>query len=291
MNVDEAANVFRNCGYSINKINGCYFLDRGLINYSFPQQIDLEFEVAHLNSLKWKHLISIIKTQSKIKNTNEFVLDTNNYGIEKFAAKKRNDIRKSLRDCIFKRPSLEDLLDIGLKINRETLSRQGRRDKFLTNRRCWSKYITSFYYQSGILILGAYIADRMVGYITVCKIGGNYYIIDPFYDHKVSASAPVQGLIFTLVNQIIKESGSIRIIYGLESFNPLPSLNKYKESMLFKRIPATRVYVINPLLLSFLKVIVFLYIRVFKYKNIKNPFIRKVIFLYQGTRILAKTKQ
>ena len=291
MTVDEVVNIFCECGYKIKKINGCYFLSRGLVNYSFPRLEDIPFDKNLLDSLKWKYLVSVIKTQSRIKNTSEFVLETNNYGIEKFATKKRNDIRRSLRDCIFRRPPLEDLLDFGLKINQEALSKQNRRDKFLTDRQCWRKYITSLYHQESILILGAYISDKMVGYITVNRLAGNYYIIDPFYDHKASASAPVKGLIFTLVNQIIKDKGSIRISYGLDSFNPLPSLNKYKHSMLFERKPATRAFVINPLLMPFLKGIVFLYIRVLKYKNIKNPFIRKVIQLYQGTRILSKTKQ
>jgi hypothetical protein len=189
---------------------------------------------------------------------------------------------------MFKRPSLEDLFQFGLRMNQQTLARQGRSDKILTNKHQWEKYITSFYSQENIYILGAYIAERMVGYITVCKIEGNYYIIDPFYDKEAASSSPIHGIIFTLVNQLIEKNGSIKIYYGLDSFSPLPNLNKYKQSLLFKRVPATRVFVINPILMPFLKLIIFFCVCILKRKNIKNSFIRKIVSLVQGNRIIYK---
>ena len=151
MNIEKVVSVFTSCGFKINKIGGYYFLDRGWINYSFPQLINMPINSNLINSLKWRYLLTIIKTESRIKNTYEFVLETNDYGIDKFAPKKRNDIRKSLKDCVVKRPSLEDLFHFGLSMNRQTLARQGRNDKYLTDDRYWRKYITSFYSQENIL--------------------------------------------------------------------------------------------------------------------------------------------
>lgn len=291
MNIEEIVSIYRNCGFTINKIAGYYFLNRGWINYSFPQLIDININGNLINSLKWRYPLTVIKTESRIKNTYEFVLEANDYGLAKFNGKKRYDIRKSLKDCVFKRPGLEDLFQFGLKMNQQTLARQGRNDKFLTNDQHWRKYIKSFYSQENIYILGAYIADRMVGYITVCKIAGNYYIIDPFYDRQAADSSPMHGLIFTLVNQLIEKNGSIKIFYGVDSFSPLPNLNKYKQSMLFKRVPTTRVYLINPILLLPIKLIIFYNICLLKRKSIRNSFTRKSINLYQGHRLLSKEKE
>jgi hypothetical protein len=285
MKVEEIADIYDKCGFSIKKINGCYFLRKGLINYSFPQVIDVPFDNNHLNAIRWKYLISIIKTQAEIKNTYEYILETSDYNISKFDAKKRADIRKSLRDCVFEKPSLDDLIQFGLPINQQTLAKQGRKDKHLTECNHWKRYITTFYSNENILILGAYMAGLMVGYITVININGEYHIIDPYYDLTAAPSAPTQGLIFTLVNHVIEKEGSIKIYYGVESFSPLPKLNKYKQSMLFKRIPTTRVYILNPLVLPFVKLMLFFYTKVLKHKSIKNPFIRKMVSLYQGSRI------
>lgn len=289
MNIEHVVRVFRNCGYIINQINGFYFLERGWINYSFPQLIDIPVNNNLIKSLRWKYPLTVIKTKAQIKNTYEFLLDTNDYSIGKFSQKKRNDIRRSLRDCTFKKPPLEDLVKYGLEMNRQTMERQERNDKYLTRYKLWQKYITTFYNEENIFILGAYIADKIVGYITVCKITGSYYIIDPFYDKKASASSPMHGLIFALVNQLIERDGSIKMYYGVDSFVPLPALSKYKQSMLFKRVPATRVYVVNPILLSCLRLIITICINLFKQKSIKNPRIQNIVRIVQGNRIIYKS--
>jgi hypothetical protein len=288
MTVQAAVELFKKCGYKIRKIEGSYFFSRGMVNYSFPQLIDIPINKKVITSLKWKYLISIIKTNSKLKNTYEFILATDNYDILKFAPKKRNDIRKSLKECIFIRPPLNDLIKYGLLINQRTLLKQKRKDKFLTKLSHWEKYISSLYDNEDVEILGAYIETRMVGYITVCKINNRYYIIDPYYDFSASSSSPTQGLIFTLVNRIIQKEGSIIIYYGLDSFSPLPSLNKYKLAMLFKKVPATRAYVLNPLLIPFLKMILIYFLAIKNKKNSGSRLIRNIIRLYKGHEILKK---
>jgi hypothetical protein len=136
--------------------------------------------------------------------------------------------------------------------------------------------------------MGAYLAGEMVGYITVININGEYHITDPYYDLKAASSSPTLGLIYTLINQVIEKEGSIKIFYGVESFSPLPSLNRYKQEMLFKRVPTTRLYIINPMILPFVKLLIFWYIGILKQKSIKNTLIRKIISLYQGTRVFRR---
>lgn len=291
MKVDNIVSIYRDCGFVINQIKGFYFLDRGRINYSFPQLNDIPVNDDLINSLKWRYPLTVIKTQSRIKNTYEFVLETNDYNINRFPIKKRTNIRKSLKDCVFKRPSLEDLYNFGLLINHQSLDRQGRQDKFLIDKKCWKKYITSFYNQENIFILGAYIAERMVGYIMVCKLEENYHISQIYYDKNFSASCPAPGLTFTLINQLIEKNGWIRISYGLDSIKPLPSLNRYKQEMLFQKIPATRVYVINPLLKPLLKLTVFFMFNILRQKRISNPLFHEVVNLIKGNRILERIKQ
>jgi hypothetical protein len=288
MKVEEIADIFNKGGFNISKIDGCYFLHRGFINYSFPQVIDVPFKYDHLRATRWKYLVSIIKTKAKIKNTYEFILETNDYNISKFNSRKRTSIRKSLRECVFKRPPLDDLIQFGILINRQTLAKQGRKDKHLIESSSWERYITTLYFQESIIIMGAYLAGEMVGYITVININGEYHITDPYYDLKAASSSPTLGLIYTLINQVIEKEGSIKIFYGVESFSPLPSLNRYKQEMLFKRVPTTRLYIINPMILPFVKLLIFWYIGILKQKSIKNTLIRKIISLYQGTRVFRR---
>lgn len=288
MSLERIVNIYRNCGFTISQVNGYYFLNGGWINYSFPQLFDIPIQESLINSLKWKYTLSVIRTEARIKNTYEFILETNDYSLDHFPKKRRTNIRKSLKDCVFKRPSLEDLYHFGLQMNQQTLKRQNRRDKFLSNKSYWRKYISTFYFHDSVDMLGAYIENKMIGYLIVYKMNGVYNITHVFYDEKASASNPVPGLIYTLVNQLIEKNGTVKISYGLNSFRPLPSLNKYKEDMLFQRVPATRVYIINPVIKILLKLIVFYFVRILRKKNIKNPLIRNVVSLVQGNRIIEK---
>jgi len=55
--------------------------------------------------------------------------------------------------------------------------------------------------------------------------------------------------------------------------------------MLFDRIPVSRVYLLHPLLVPFVRLLIFYNLRVLKRKSIASPFTRKLIRLYQGHRL------
>jgi hypothetical protein len=288
MNLHDLVLLYQESGFTINKFGANYYLNRGFINYSFPQLSDIQLDKSLLNLLKWKSILTVIQTDLRFRNTHEFILETDRYDIEGFNCKVRNRIRRSLRDCTFRRPSLADLLLNGLEINRQNEARHKTHHRMLTNKEKWARFITSFYTDEHVYILGAYINDEMIGYIMAYKYLGKYILVNPYFNYKACCSGPMNGLLYTLINKLIEKEGTIKISYGLESFVPLPRLNNFKYSMLFKRVPATRLLLINPLLLPFIKLIVFVNIVLLKHHNVKNSGTRQAILLYQGHRLLTK---
>ncbi|MBN1186670.1 MAG: hypothetical protein JXB49_30615 [Bacteroidales bacterium] len=287
MDLLEFISIYRKSGQVIKTVNGCYIQPHGWRSYSYPLTNPVTVTKDLIKSLRWKYLISTILTHSIRKNSVEFVLDTNKYTIDRFPRKTRNRIRMSLNNCIFRRPDIDELISDGLEINRQTLERQRRDDKILSDSTKWIKYISTLYSFSQILILGAFYKNRMVGYLMAYELNGVYNILHAYIDRKDSeTTCPMLGLIYTLVNQLIERNGSVRISYGLDSFSPEPELSRFKRNMLFNQIPTTRVYVINPVILFLLRLIIIFNIRIIRRKNIRNQFIRKIIKLYQGYRII-----
>lgn len=287
MKIEKYISICRNCGQNIRTIGGNYFKSHLWKSYSYPLNSKIHLNDDLISSLRWKYLITTIFTESLKKNTVEFILNTSKYDIEMFSRKTRNRVNKSLHNCSFKRPPLEDLVNFGLNINRQTLDRQHRKDATLTNLKHWSKYIASLYAYDEIIILGAYYSGRMVGYIITADLEGDLNIIHAFIDRQDSEiTSPMMGLIYTLCRQLIEINGSCRISYGLDSLDPEPELNRFKRNMLFKQIPSTRVYVLNPILLIVFRFIINYYLNVLKRRNIKNPLVRKIIKLYQGSRLI-----
>ena len=286
MNVEDYAGLYHNSGLNIKQREGYYFNRQGFVNYTFPNLARVPVNGNMIRSIRWKYPLSVLLTELPRKNTYEFILDTLDYSIEKFSKKTRNRVRKSLNNCTFKQPELADMLTDGLFINQQTLQRQKRRDKTLTNAGQWNKYIRSLYSQDCFIFLGAYYAGRMVGYVVAVDLGDRYDMCHAFIDREDSAvTNAMNGLLYILVNQIIEKKGYVKISYGIDSFTELSELNRFKNNMLFERNPVSRVYVIHPFLLPFVRLIIFYHLHLMGRKNVKSLFVRKLIRLYQGHRL------
>jgi hypothetical protein len=291
MKIDEFIELHNKSGYKIRTIHGNYFKTGILKCYSWPFNYRISMNDRIIKHLKWRYPITIICTEAAKKNTCEFVLKAETYDINRFPAKKRNDIRQSLKIYRFERPDLSDLLNTGFKINKQSLGRQNREDRILSDFKRWSNYIGLLYAHDDVIFWGAYLAEKMVGYLIVFKIDNRYSIHIAFIDRQLSGNAsPMNGMIFSLVNQLIKDKGSVDISYGGYYFSPIPALNKFKKSMLFEAVPASRVFIVNPVLLFFFWMIISFNIKVLKRKSIKNELTRKIIRIYQGNRLSNKKR-
>lgn len=288
MQVKDFVSIYLKCGYTIKKINGYYFLNHGLINYSFPKLMEIPLNKRLINTLKWRYLITVIKTNFRIKNTHEFILSTKFYGIESFRKRTRTTVRKSLTNCEFKKPDLKDILQVGLSINRQTLKLQNRKDKFLTDPKLWEKYISLIYDHEDSIIMGAYFNGQMIGYAVAYELEGMHYFDLQHIDRNYSTYYSMNGLMYTIVNQLISQNGSVKISDGIDSFYYMPSLNRFKTCMQFQRVPITRTYILHPILLAIIKLVIFYYIRILRKKSIHNQWVRQLISLYQGHRLLCK---
>ncbi|MGD9930641.1 MAG: hypothetical protein AB7U05_11530 [Mangrovibacterium sp.] len=288
MKLDELVAIYRGCGYSVSNTDGQYFLNRGCINYSFPHLSDVSLNPKIIRKLKWRYLISVIKVSSPIKNTHEFIIKTKEYRIDMLPHRTRPTTRKSLRECGFRVPTIDDLLREGLYINRQTMKLQHRDDKYLTNENQWKSYVTSFYGHEDVAMLGAYYAGKMIGYIIAFKTDGKYHVVNQYVDRNWPGLAPLNGLIYTLFNKIIEEEGELVFSDGMESFSPLPELNRFKRTMLFEPVPATRVYILHPVLRVSLGMVILFYVKMLRKRSVRSKFIQKIIRLYQGQRILDR---
>jgi hypothetical protein len=289
MRVEEYVNLFRDCGIKINAVGNNYFNQQGMVNYSFPNLFKAPLNSNLIKTIQWKYAVSVLLTNLRRKNTYEFILETNDYSVERFAKKIRNRIRKSIQNCTFSRPSLKDLLTYGLAINQQTLERQHLKVKTLTDANLWEKYITPLYKQNDVIFLGAYYSGRMVGYTVAIELEDKHIITHAFIDRNDSEiTDPMNGLLYTMINQIIEKNKTVKISYGIDSIRDLQELNRFKNNMLFSRVPVSRAYLLNPMLVPFVRLFIYFNIGVLRKRNVKNDLTRKIIHLYQGHRMLFR---
>ncbi|MFO7932651.1 MAG: hypothetical protein R6U78_01110 [Bacteroidales bacterium] len=294
MTTEEFVRLHRSWGYNIKKFGDHYFHYRWIrkrffpLNTSFPPNQVVSVDKKLVRALRWRHLISPVLIHGHKKDIYEYILTADHYDLEQFDRKTRNRIRKSLKTCVFKRPALEELLNEGLSINRQTCKKQKRVDKYLTDEKHWSKCITSICSSDEFIILGAYYEDRMVGYVIAYQLEGTFNLFQALIDRDNSSSTnPMCGLLYTLVNDLIREHGPISISYGIHRFGrPTMPLNRFKLNMLFEACTYSRGQVINPVLLNVIRLVLIIHFRVLRRKTIKKKLLQYFVHLYQGHRLL-----
>ncbi len=185
-------------------------------------------------------------------NTNEYSFTGSKYKLENFSSKIRNQIRKSLKTCEIKIPSTEEIVKQGIIINRETLGLHNRTVVYLTDEGLWKKYVKALMSSKDVYVYGAYVEGKLAAYTFFIKVNDKYYIYHPFSSRTYSKFAPMNGLLFTAINDFIKNDPTgVTVSYGLASFFSMQSLDKFKKGMLFKEEPVSRITVIDARLSMF----------------------------------------
>jgi len=298
MKIEEFVSIHRTQGHTIKKVRNYYFRSQRDTGFPFPVYsafpLDKRVKVTRglVRTLKWKFLITQVIIDLPKKDIYEYMLNTDNYELEQFKSKLRKKIKKSLRIFSFRKPSLEDLLNEGYAINKQTCERQSRKDDKMLNYSKWSGHVNAILDNPGYTIMGAYLEDLMVGYLGVYELEGRFHTDGAFIDRNHTAgSSPMKGLLYSMVNDLINKHGSITLSYGFHRYLRTTPLTSFKETMLFRRHAYAKGYVVNPVLLLALRLSVFAYMKFPKCKIFRKKIAREIISLYQGHRRLQEALQ
>lgn len=273
MNANNFVELNKRLGHSVKVVGDYSWLVRkNATALSLPSLEDIYPTINNVKQLRKEVRTAIFKTNIEKKNSYEFIFEGNSYDISEFSSKVRNQIRKGLKSCFIKKPSLVDLLERGLFLNRETLKRHKRGVKYLQDESQWCSYIGVLYEEPDVIIRGAYHEDKLIGYVIFILVNNKYYIYHPFMDKEYSSYYPMNTILFEFINEIIKKDGCIYISYGLSSFLEKEGLDHFKKGMLFKQIECTRVLIMN----RFLDFIV-------------NGFTLKVVKIFRDMKLLSDT--
>ena len=295
MNIEEFDSINRPLGHTIKKVGDHYFSSQRDTSFpfpvysAFPLNKRLNVDRRLTRAIKWKFLITQVLLDLPHNDIHEYLLTTNNYDLEQFSKNSRKSIRRSLKVFTFRKPSLEDLLNEGFTINKQTCERQSRTDENLIDYNKWSDFVEAIHDSSGYTILGAYKENLMVGYLVVYKLEGIFNTAGAFIDrnHSIGAS-PMKGLLYTMMNTLIEKCGTVTISYGFHRFSRPTSLTIFKETMLFQKHSYAKGYIVNPLLLLGLSLIIFVQISILKRRSFKKKWARESVRLYQGHRRLKE---
>lgn len=181
------------------------------------------------------------------------VCDRRDYDWACLSTKARNQTRRGLENCIVRRISFDELQVDGVRLNRETLERQGRAVP-VNFEAFWKKYFIKAGRAEGAEAWGSLVNGDLAAYLIAFDLDdcSNIFIVRSAT--KYLKLYPNNALFFSVIQQTMKKPEIREISIGLESVqHSLESLDHFKIGMGFHKIPAGQRIELAPWLSPFLR--------------------------------------
>jgi hypothetical protein len=168
------------------------------------------------------------------------------YDLSMLAQKARNQTRRGLDNCDVRPVAFDDLHVSGLKLNRETLERQGRAIPANFNS-YWRKYYHFAGKAEGAEAWGSFVEESLAAYLIAFEIEGclNIFIMRSSREHL--KFYPNNALLFSFIKETLRRANIQEVSIGLESLQQgMEGLDHFKIGMGFERIPIGQRIEISP---------------------------------------------
>ncbi len=182
----------------------------------------------------------------------QIIASGKDYSLEKLAANARSKIRRGLKRHELARISGEELGTAGLQAFMETLDRQDRNSQ--SNLERWQQLLRAADQEEAVEIWGAWQGDTLAAYLMVFLIDD----VCEFYQGRSRNDClkhyPNNALVYHLTEDVLVRRGLREVTYGLESLEPVGSVDAFKWSMGFERKEIFQRVVFHPALRSALSI-------------------------------------
>ncbi|MGA8220484.1 MAG: hypothetical protein WB780_02440 [Candidatus Acidiferrales bacterium] len=178
----------------------------------------------------------------------EYVCDDRKFDLGSIAPEARRRVRQGLQAFDIRRIEFGLLEKDGCAINRSVYARQGRMvDSFLTRSDRWARYMKACAASSIVEAYGAFLDNRLCGFSIAAFVDDYCYLQHTHAYTEFMKQGPIYALTFAVTKAALERPGVNYVSQGLESFQALPNVDRFKFSMGFRKRPVQRRILINPL--------------------------------------------
>jgi hypothetical protein len=180
--------------------------------------------------------------------TCEYIWDNKEYGLDSLHKDAKRNVRKNMAVCQFKPIDFEFLKRYGYAINQNVYSRQNREGDFQTDQKQWKIYLETCAGLPFVEAYGIFIGDELCAYSMALFVDDYCYTFHPYAHSDYLKFYPMNVLIFSLVQHILQRPDVSCVCYGVESYTPRPTLERFKIAMGCRKRALRRQIVVHPLL-------------------------------------------
>lgn len=181
-----------------------------------------------------------------------YVRRRRDYSISSLQTKMRNKVRRGLERCEVREVDPALLLDRGLRLNIDTMKRQGRYDPEFGEPRRWRRLVRAVEQSPCVSAVGAFADGELAAYMIVCREDGWVHVLHQMSRGDLLKQNPNHALAFRLTQQELQCSNTHAVCYGVMSLTPAGGLHQFKLRLGYELIPHASVFQLHPLCASLL---------------------------------------
>ncbi|WP_026853207.1 GNAT family N-acetyltransferase [Geothrix fermentans] len=166
-----------------------------------------------------------------------YVIRPQGYDLGTISRKQRGHVTRGLEDCELRLLDADELLRLGLPLNRETLTRQMREDDTFEDPAKWKAFVKAVAQCPGMVIHGAFVDGRLATYLISCRDGQWLHLIYKMSTRAEQDHYPNHALDFSIIRDAAADPGIRFIGNGMTSILPNEGLDRYKRQLGYQLEP------------------------------------------------------
>lgn len=286
MNVNDYLRFLEEAGCNKFKCGDSYFVEyKKFFLESIPPHKSVSLSKTQLLKLFLKGF-AVIRLTASGNQTHivyEYICNNKSFDLSTLHSKARNQTRRGLENCLIRELAVDELRDIGTRINKSVFKRQGRiGSKRFIDEQSWGKYLDTIKRFPEIKCYGAFYNSTLCAYVFIIPVENYCYIYHPMSDNEYLSYYPLNALIYSVTKEIMNNPDISFISYGLESATTLEGLERFKERMGYTKRELHRQVIINPIIIPFVKAKLVFKLLKYLQQKIKSHFLDNVIKFYEA---------
>jgi len=257
MNAENFAVFLSRQGHHIVKTESCYWYNAqpGFYFY-FPYHRLVDPSEEELKKILWGERCIGMRFFTPMecvgKSSYLIVCSDKNYDITSVDANyARRQTRRGLENFEIRPFSFKELAEQGNQLNFDTLTRQGRDPRILSERK-WRLYCDSTKGLEGFEAWGAFTDGKLASFLMGFQMEDHFTILYQSSATEYLRLYPNNALIYTVTKLKLSSPEINAISYGPESLDAPESLDTFKFRMGYTKRPMKQRIVFNPLIRPFI---------------------------------------
>jgi hypothetical protein len=160
-----------------------------------------------------------------------YVCRDRDYDVPKLQKTCRNLVRRGVEQCEVREASVDELLEQGLRLNCDSMGRQGRFDAEFGEPKGWQRLVHAIPESPAIRAVGVFVDGQLASYGITCREDGWVHVLHQNSRSDLLKHNPNHVLTYHVTREAMLDTGIEAICYGHISLVATDGLQDYKIRM------------------------------------------------------------